>query len=280
MKNKLYSLGLIFLLVFGLVSYNNVDAAERVCKQQTHWYYFSLADHSEGSKIESAPITSDCSSTFSGETWPEDAEIESITTYKGFTKEDIAMWYDLYVVSRVPAFTDENGEIHHVHEYSYRNETENKDDTKNIDDYTRKLYDTLSETERAQLRNDYIAKIFNAQIVPTVANVTMEKRDNGIFGTINRTYGGMSLNGITPYDNGQEGTKPYLISAKTKVVLNYDCEEPEIVPEEPETPEEPEEPLVQEQNPNTGDLGLIASSVVLATASGSGIYAYRKRKNL
>ena len=65
--------------------------AEQICKSQTHWYYFSLADHSSKEKIESQPISTSYSSIFSNSNWPSGAKIESVTTYKGLTKDSQAI---------------------------------------------------------------------------------------------------------------------------------------------------------------------------------------------
>lgn len=294
---KIYSIILTISIFLGIMSVGSVKAEEgEVCKQETHWYYFSLADHAELAAIEGKAVDTTYSTTFDNSKWPEGAKIESVTTYKGFTKEDIAMWYDLYVVLRTPVYTDDSGEFHHVHDLLYNNHNTNTSNTNNVDDSTRLNYDVLTTDEqRTEFRNSYIEKVYNGQIIPTEAEVNLTQNADGVInGEIHRIYGGTSLAGVVPYNYVVDPANPgvtndvLLITAKTKVVLSYDCE----VPTEPETPEEPkvdepqveepkiEEPLVEEPNPNTGDLGAVLSSVMALSASGTGIYAYRKRKNI
>ena len=285
---KIYSIMLTISIILGLTIINSVEAAEgEVCKQETHWYYFSLADHADLATREGKAVDTTYSTTFDDSKWPEDAKIESVTTYKGFTKDDIAMSYDLYVVSRIPVYIDNNGEFHHVHDFLYNNHDTNTSSTNNVDEATRANYDMLTTDEqRTQFRNSYIEKVYNAQIVPTEAEVTITQGADGVVnGEIHRVYGGMSLSSVIPYQYVVDPANPdvtnevLLISAKTKVVLSYDCKVPEE-PVEPEEPVGPEEPLVEEPNPNTGDLGVVLSSVMALGASGTGLYAYRKRKNI
>ena len=291
MKKKMYSIILTLLLVVGITSVGEVKA-EEVCKQETHWYYFSLADHGTKEEIASKQINTTYQTAFSNSSWPEGAEIESITTYKGFSREDIALWFDMYVGMKVPTYTDENGEIHHVHYYLYHNLDSNISSTINVDDATRLNYDLVSGTAAEEFRNNYINNVYNAQIIPSEAEITITSVENGaVNAEISRTYGGTSLDSVTAYSYVLDPSEPskteevYLISAKAKIVLKYDCteEEPVVEPEEPVVePEEPivEEPLEEEPNPNTSDFGVILSGLMMAGASGTGLYAYRKRKSL
>lgn len=277
MKNKiLFSVVFAVLFVFALAS--NVEAAETelVCKEQVHYYYFSLADHETTCSLssgESKLKKTSYSSVFKN-TLPEGANIKSQSFTKGFTKNDIAMWFDMYIANPVDEFTDESGAIHHVHTKGYTNNDTNKTDNKSVNDSVKKAYDLLkTDEERTAFRTDYIERTYAAQIMPTTASASFEIVSDGIKGTINREYD-ICNNNNTPFkfSDGTTDYSTYLISGVAKVVYTYDCEEPVEPTPEPE-------PIIEE-NPNTGDLGLALSGVLLTAAGGSTAVIYRKRKNL
>lgn len=292
MKNKVYSIILSLFTIASIVTVFDVKALENeVCKQQTHWYYFSLADHATKEAIESNSVDATYSTKFSKETWPKDAKVNSIKTYKGFTKDDIVIWYDLLVANRIPVYTDANGEVHHVHDDLYRNEDNNSSNTDNVYSSAQLNYDALLSQNNPvlleQFRQNFINNVYNAQIMPSEAEVTFTNiEEDSVSAQIHRLYGGTSLGTTTAYNyvvnpqNPDVTNNVFLISAKVQVVLDYDCEQPEepVTPEP--TPEEPEEPLVEEVNPNTGDLGVILSSLMVIGAGGTGAIAYHRRKNL
>lgn len=298
MKYKVCSILLSIVILCGFMVIGDVNALEEaVCKQQTHWYYFSLADPSSKEQIEGNVNNTNYATKFSKASLPADAKINSVTTYKGFTKEDIGYWFDLYVDMKTPTYTDLNNEVHHVHDYLYQNVNQNSSSTANVDDTTRYSYDAIrnqGSNVTSQFRHDYIERIYKAQIIPTTADIKLTNDANEVNAQIARSYGNISLNSVEPYSymdvNINQPVHTYLISAKAKVIIDYDCTVPEVLPEEPKPeepkpeepkPEEPkaeEIPLVKEINPNTGDLGVILSGLMTTGALTTGLVAYRKRK--
>lgn len=288
MKNKIL-FSVVFALLFGLTLMGSVSAQELVCKEQVHYYYFSLADHETTCSLssgESKVKKTSYSSVFAN-TLPEGATIKSQSFTKGFTKNDIAMWFDLYIANPVLEFTDESGAIHHVHTKGYTNNDTNKTDNKSVNDSVKKAYDLLkTDAERTAFRTDYIERTYAAQIMPTTASASFEIVSDGIKGTIDREYD-ICNNNNTPFkfSDGTTDYSTYLISGVAKVIYTYDCEEPVEPTKEPDEPtkeptKEPEPEPIIEENPNTGDLGLALSGVLLTAAGGSTAVIYRKRKNL